>query len=97
MRDWRLRGINHGGVQNVKVAERLGLLKRRGSGFFIGAAPINFAVEIVPRGRRSCSVKYELDHESRTRLLRLGARASLGSFLAAARRLIRGIIYKRQR
>jgi len=35
LRDWRLRGINHEGVQSVKMAERLGLLIKRGSGFFV--------------------------------------------------------------
>jgi hypothetical protein len=42
LRDWRQRGIDHEGVQSVKTAERLGLLKGEVQAFFMEAAPLGF-------------------------------------------------------
>jgi hypothetical protein len=43
LRDWRQRGIDHEGVQSVKTAERLGLLREEVQAFFMDAAPLGFS------------------------------------------------------
>ena len=48
LRDWRLRGINHEGVQSVKTAERLGLLIIRDSGFFLCGSKRRYLIFFIP-------------------------------------------------